>query len=196
MCARGWRTWSSPYLNHQRFTAISNGTVIPAEEAHPNQNGAGLQLLSIGRLVLRKGFLEIIKALSLVRRERDDFHLRIVGYGRAEDEIRRVLEEHSISDKSLCWDAWSTSDSVNIFSIRMHICSTVIAKAPRSAMIEAGAYGLPIIASDHPGNRTYVKNGESGFLSSTKILNRWHEPFSLCWSTGKNCREWGGTAAR
>jgi glycosyltransferase involved in cell wall biosynthesis len=31
-------------------------------------------------------------------------------------------------------------------------------------MIEAGAYGLPIIASDHPGNRTYIEQGRSGFL--------------------------------
>jgi glycosyltransferase involved in cell wall biosynthesis len=36
------------------------------------------------------------------------------------------------------------------------------------AMIEAGAYGLPIIASDHPGNRTYVENGVSGFLVEYK----------------------------
>ena len=32
------------------------------------------------------------------------------------------------------------------------------------AMIEAAAYGLPIIASDHPGNRAYVRNGENGYL--------------------------------
>src|SRR6185369_6626868 len=32
------------------------------------------------------------------------------------------------------------------------------------AMIEAAAYGLPVIASDHPGNRTYVEHGKSGFL--------------------------------
>ena len=37
-------------------------SVLPSEEAHPNGNGTDLQLLSIGRLVLRKGFHEIIKA--------------------------------------------------------------------------------------------------------------------------------------
>ena len=31
-------------------------------------------------------------------------------------------------------------------------------------MIEAGSYALPLIASDHPGNRTYIEHGVSGFL--------------------------------
>jgi glycosyltransferase involved in cell wall biosynthesis len=35
-------------------------------------------------------------------------------------------------------------------------------------MIEAAAYGLPLIASDHPGNRTYVEHGQSGFLVEHK----------------------------
>jgi glycosyltransferase involved in cell wall biosynthesis len=157
-----------PYLNHRRFTAIPNGTVLPAAEAHPNQNGASLQLLSIGRLVLRKGFLEIIKALSIVRRKRDDFHLRIVGYGRAEDEIRRVLEDHSILDNV------SLLGRVEYRQLGEYILNSDAylfygdREGSSLAMIEAGAYGLPIIASDHPGNRTYVKNGESGFLVEYK----------------------------
>jgi glycosyltransferase involved in cell wall biosynthesis len=154
----------APYLNHRRFTAIPNGTLLPSEEAHPNGNGAGLQLLSIGRLVLRKGFHEIIKALSIVRSKRSDFHLRIVGYGRAEDEIRQVLEEHSISENvsllgrveyQQLGEYFLNSDAYLFYGDR---------EGSSLAMIEAGAYGLPIIASDHPGNRTYVKNGESGFL--------------------------------
>jgi glycosyltransferase involved in cell wall biosynthesis len=36
-------------------------------------------------------------------------------------------------------------------------------------MIEAAAYGLPLIASDHPGNRTFVENGKSGFLVEHRV---------------------------
>ncbi len=158
----------APFLNHKRFTAIPNGTLLPLREAHPNANGNDLQLLSIGRLVLRKGFHEIIKALSIVRSKRSDFHLRIVGYGRAEDEIRRVLEEHSISENvsllgrveyQQLGEYFLQSDAYLFYGDR---------EGSSLAMIEAGAYGLPIIASDHPGNRTYVKDGESGFLVEYK----------------------------
>ncbi|BCS52120.1 1,2-diacylglycerol 3-glucosyltransferase [Geobacter sp. SVR] len=153
-----------PFLNHRRFVAIPNGTTLPTVQAHPNRNGSPLQLLSIGRLVLRKGFQEIIKALGMVRRERDDFHLRIVGYGRAEDEIRQVLEEHDIGDNvsllgrveyGQLGEYFLNSDAYLFYGDR---------EGSSLAMIEAGAYGLPVIASDHPGNRTYVKHGESGFL--------------------------------
>jgi len=81
-----------PHIRHARVTTIPNGTSIPAERAHPNQNGPKLQLLSVGRLVLRKGFHTILQALALVRKSRTDFHLSILGYGRAEEEIRKVLK--------------------------------------------------------------------------------------------------------
>jgi glycosyltransferase involved in cell wall biosynthesis len=153
-----------PYLDHRHFTAIPNGTVLPVEVANPNQNGSTLQLLSIGRLVLRKGFHEIVKALKIVKREREDFHLRIIGYGRAEDEIRRVLEEQSLSrnvslvgrvEYQELGECYLGSDAYLFYGDR---------EGSSLAMVEAAAYGLPIIASDHPGNRTYVKNAESGFL--------------------------------
>jgi len=32
------------------------------------------------------------------------------------------------------------------------------------AMVEAVAHGLPVIASDHPGNTAYIENGKSGYL--------------------------------
>ena len=157
-----------PFLNHRRFAAIANGTVLPAELANPNQNGSTLQLLSIGRLVLRKGFHEIIKALDIVKREREDFHLRIIGYGRAEDEIRRVLEGHSLSrhvsllgrvEYGELGAYYLGSDAYLFYGDR---------EGSSLAMVEAVAYGLPVIASDHPGNRTYVKNAENGFLVEYK----------------------------
>jgi glycosyltransferase involved in cell wall biosynthesis len=153
-----------PFLKHRRFVAIANGTDLPPREAAPNGNGPNLEMLSIGRLVLRKGFQEILKALSIVRQTRSDFHLRIVGYGRAEDELRQVLEELGISENvsflgrveyRQLGDYFLSSDAYLFYGDR---------EGSSLAMIEAGAYGVPLIASDHPGNRSYVANGTSGFL--------------------------------
>jgi phosphatidylinositol alpha-1,6-mannosyltransferase len=94
--------------------------------------------------------------------------LRIVGYGRAEDEIRRVLEQHRIEDNvefvgrveySALGAYFLGADAYLFYGDR---------EGSSLAMIEAAAYGLPIIASDHPGNRTYVEHGESGFLVEHK----------------------------
>lgn len=157
-----------PRIHHTRAVAMPNGTVLPESTARPNTNGDALELLSVGRLVLRKGFQEIIQALGIVRKQRSDFHLRIVGYGRAEDEIRRVLDEQAITSnvsflgrveyKDL-GKYYLSSDAYLFYGDR---------EGSSLAMIEAAAYGLPLIASDHPGNRSYVENGKSGFLVQHK----------------------------
>jgi len=157
-----------PHIRHDRVTTIPNGAVIPPDAARPNQNGPVLQLLSVGRLVLRKGFQDILQALGIVRRERADFRLRIVGYGRAEEEIRKVLDENQIGQNvefvgrveySALGAEFLRSDAYLFYGDR---------EGSSLAMIEAAAYGLPVIASDHPGNRTYVEHGRSGFLVSPR----------------------------
>lgn len=164
----GLQDLALPHVPHDRSVIIPNGATLPAEPAEPGTHGQALQLLSIGRLVLRKGFREILEALGRVRERRSDFRLRIVGYGRAEDEIRRVLEQHRIEDNvefvgrveySALGAYYRDADAYLFYGDR---------EGSSLAMIEAAAYGLPIIASDHPGNRTYVEHGQSGFLVEHK----------------------------
>ena len=79
----GLQDLAEPHIFHDRSVIIPNGATLPAQTALPGSHGSTLELLSIGRLVLRKGFREILEALGRVRETRSDFRLRIVGYGRA-----------------------------------------------------------------------------------------------------------------
>ncbi len=152
------------YVDHDRFLILPNGADIPDEPARPGTHGPTLQLLSVGRLVLRKGFQIILQALGIVKRQRGDFHLNIVGYGRAEGQIRDALAQFDVADcvsftgrveYSKLVEHYRASDAYLFYGDR---------EGSSLAMIEAAAYGLPLIASDHPGNRTFVADGESGFL--------------------------------
>lgn len=160
----GLEDLAMPHVKNQQVEIIPNGAVIPTEQARPGQNGPTLQLLSIGRLVMRKGFHNIIEALGELKREGARVHLNIVGYGRAEEEIRATLETHDVADMvsfigrvehARLKEYYLSSDAYLFYGDR---------EGSSLAMIEAAAYGLPVIASDHPGNRTYIKHGESGFL--------------------------------
>jgi phosphatidylinositol alpha-1,6-mannosyltransferase len=164
----GLEDLAMPHIRNPRVTAIPNGTVIPEKLANPGRNGPKLEILSIGRLVLRKGFDEIIRALSIVKKKRGDFHLRIVGYGTQEEAIRRVLDEHGIGDNvsmlgrveyAELADYYLGSDCYLFYGDR---------EGSSLAMVEAVSYGLPLIASDHPGNRAYIADGESGLLVEHK----------------------------
>jgi glycogen(starch) synthase len=153
-----------PQISNLRTVVIPNGTSIPMEVAKPGTHGDVVQFLSIGRLVLRKGFLEIIQALALVREQRSDFHLRIVGYGTKEDEIRKLLEEYHLQshvtligrvEYEKLKDFYLSSDYYLFYGAR---------EGSSLAMIEALSYGLPILASDDLGTRAYVQAGQNGYL--------------------------------
>lgn len=153
-----------PHIRHDRVTTIPNGATLPEVLARPGHNGERLELLSIGRLVLRKGFREIIAALGIVKRQRSDFHLRVVGYGRAEDDIRRVLDEHDLGENISFLGRVEYKDIAPYYLGSDAYLFYGAREGSSLAMIEAAAYGLPLIASDHPGNRTFVDHGKSGFL--------------------------------
>jgi glycosyltransferase involved in cell wall biosynthesis len=164
----GLQDLALPHIQHDRTTIIPNGATLPERVAEPGSHGSTLELLSIGRLVLRKGFGEILAALGLVREKRSDFRLKIVGYGRAEDEIRRVLDAHRIADNvefvgrveySKLAPYYLGADAYLFYGDR---------EGSSLAMIEAAAHGLPLVVSDHPGNRTYVEHGRSGLLVEHK----------------------------
>ncbi|HEV8550345.1 MAG TPA: glycosyltransferase family 4 protein [Polyangiaceae bacterium] len=153
-----------PHVENDAVEIIPNGAVIPAETARPGENGPVLRLLSIGRLVLRKGFHSIIEVLGQLARDGVPVALTIVGYGRAEEEIRKTLDACGATDRvtfvgrvehAFLRDYYLSSDAYLFYGDR---------EGSSLAMIEAAAYGLPVIASDHPGNRTYVEHGKSGFL--------------------------------
>jgi len=164
----GLEDLAMPYLNHDRVVSIPNGTTLPAVLAKPNENGPQLELLSIGRLVLRKGFQHIIEALGIVKRTRADFRLRIVGYGRAEDEIRKVLDQHDVASNIEFLGRVEYKDIAPYYQRSDAYLFYGAREGSSLAMIEAAAYGLPLIASDHAGNRTYIEQGQSGFLVEHK----------------------------
>jgi glycosyltransferase involved in cell wall biosynthesis len=153
-----------PHIRHDRVTIIPNGCSVPARVATPGSRPGDVNLLSIGRLVFRKGFQDIIAALDLVKKERSDFRLNIVGYGRDEAAIREALSRSTVEDHVVLVgrvefeklsDYYLAADAYLFYGKR---------EGSSLAMIDAAAYGLPILASDHPGNRTFVRHGENGFL--------------------------------
>lgn len=153
-----------PHIHHDRVTTIPNGAALPKNVATPGARSGDLKLLSIGRLVFRKGFQDIIQALDLVKKERSDFQLDIVGYGRDEAAIRAALAASTVGDRvnligrveyERLSDYYLAADSYLFYGRR---------EGSSLAMIDAAAYGLPIIASDHPGNRTFIRQRENGFL--------------------------------
>jgi glycosyltransferase involved in cell wall biosynthesis len=160
----GLEDLAARYLSNPNSTVLPHGSDLPTQIAAPGTHGEPMRFLSIGRLVPRKGFLDIVEACSQVRRARGDFRMTIVGSGPQEAEVRKSIRRHEIEDTVVMagqveysrLPEWYLAADCYVFYGGREGASL--------ALIEAVGYGLPVIASDEPGTRTYVQEGANGIL--------------------------------
>jgi glycosyltransferase involved in cell wall biosynthesis len=113
----------------------------------------------------RKGFDILFKAFP----ELDDrFVLFIIGIPEnQQDEVFKYAETFGIERRRIIMpgyvdDVWKYYKAMDIFLL------TSRSEGFSLALMEAGVSGLPLIASDIPGNDEFIKNGENGFLFNLK----------------------------
>jgi len=117
---------------------------------------------AIGRLWPQKRYKDLIWALDLLRCFYSDVQLLIIGDGpqrwRLERYARQVTEGkqlHFLGERN------------DVPRILPHLFCLWLASAyegQSNAVMEAMSAGLPVIATDIPGNRDLVVSGETGFL--------------------------------
>lgn len=118
-------------------------------------------LVTIGRLVERKGYEHLIRSLSLLP---GDSHLLVVGDGPLEPSLRRVAEEVGVTDRitwlgyvprAQLYGALEAADCYVLSSLHEGLGLVVL---------EAMWAGLPIVATNNGGQVDLVTQGENGFL--------------------------------
>ncbi|NOZ63405.1 MAG: glycosyltransferase family 4 protein [Caldiserica bacterium] len=134
-------------------------------------------ILTIARLVERKGVDKLIKALSLVREQVPEAVLLIVGRGPEEERLHKLVRQYQLKD------------SVKFVGMVEHhllpqyynLCD-VFCLPNRSGIrrgdvegfglvfLEANACGKPVVGGNSGGARDAVENGKTGFL-----VNPWRE---------------------
>jgi glycosyltransferase involved in cell wall biosynthesis len=158
-------------LPAEKFVVIPNG--IAAEPAAPaisrEQLLAELQLPpdarligAVGRLWPQKRVKDLIWAADLLKSTRDDTHLLIVGDGPQRWRLERYREQNQMTDR-----AHFLGERSDVASILPHLDTLWLAseyEGQSNAILEAMAAGIPVIATDIPGNRDLVVPDETGYL--------------------------------
>jgi len=116
----------------------------------------------VGRLWPQKGVKDAIWAADLLKRVRDDVHLLILGDGPQRDVLRRYRDLIEIRDKV---HFLGHRDDVPRLMPHFDVLWNASAYEGQSnAIMEAMALGVPVVASDIPGNRDLVVPGATGYL--------------------------------
>jgi colanic acid/amylovoran biosynthesis glycosyltransferase len=146
-------------LDRSRFTFAERG--LP--ETGP------VRLISVGRLVPKKGLIDAIRALPAVL-EKKDVHFAIIGDGPLKDELEAEASGLGVADRVSFLGARSLDEvSRQLMSSHIFLGPSVTAPdgnkdAPINTLKEAMATGLPVVATRHGGIPELVEDGVSGYL--------------------------------
>lgn len=119
-------------------------------------------ILAVGRLWPQKRYRDLIWAAEVLGTMRGDTTLVIVGDGPQRDELIRHRDQASDADR-----VRFAGHRDDVASLLPHFDQFWIGseyEGQSNAVMEAMQAGLPVIASDIPGNRDLVVDGQTGLL--------------------------------
>jgi len=133
-------------------------------------NGKHVRILTIARLVEKKGVEYGIRAVSELSRKYNNIEYNIVGDGSLRDRYGRLIAELRMGD-IIHLLGWKDQEQVYNLIATSHIflCPSVTStngdqEGIPVALMEAMMAGLPIVSTRHSGIPELVQDGVSGFL--------------------------------
>lgn len=135
----------------------------------PNPS-APVRLLTIGRLVEKKGIEYSIRAVAKIARIHPNISYRIVGEGQLRPSIEKLIAELRLTDKVTLLGARTQHEVCTLLANSdIFILASVAAadgdhEGQGLALQEAQAMGLPVVSTLHNGIPEGVLDGRSGYL--------------------------------
>lgn len=158
------------YIRHRivklEKTKVIEGSGVDTERYQVSQlpDGECFQLLYIGRILQEKGITELLAAMQMLRSSRPVV-LHIVGDldPHNPSSLDRELFESQLSSIRAIWHGHSNNVGSHIDAADAVILPSYSEGIPL-ALLEAGASGRAMIATDVPGCRDVVRHGLTGLL--------------------------------
>jgi phosphatidyl-myo-inositol dimannoside synthase len=138
-------------------------------------------MLSVGRLIKRKGFDLLLQAYMEVKKDLPDTILTIIGSGPEFITLKNIIDENNLADSVKIYSNVDSSflrkqyQSHELFILANLMLENGDCEGAPNVLIEAGAYGLPSIAGEEGGTSDVVEDGITGLLIDPTNI----EKFSL-----------------
>ncbi len=148
----------------ERIRVVHPGVDSARMRPDPAARAVSPGFVYVGRLKRYKGVDTALRALAIARRTRPDLRLDIAGSGDHRTALEALARRLDLGAAAVFHGFVTEADKVRLF----HQAWANIFPSPKEGwgitVVEAGACGTPSLASDSPGLRDSVRNGETGFL--------------------------------
>lgn len=133
-------------------------SIVPAAARRAGETVVGY----VGQLIRRKNVECLISAFERLAADRDELRLTIVGDGPLYEELQRRVMGGGVGGR-VRFTGYQPDRISVLKTFDVFVLPSLEEGIPRSLM-EAMAAGVPIIASDIPGNRVLIHHGDTGLL--------------------------------
>ena len=149
--------------------AIPNVEAFPYS-THSRMPGDPTRLLTVARLVEKKGVADVLRAIALLRRSGLDVCYEVVGYGPLRQSLELLASELGIADLVTFHGAADTQEVKSAMAkAHIFVLASVTSRDGNEegqglVLMEAQAAGLPVLATQHGPFAESVRPGESAIL--------------------------------
>lgn len=156
--------------NHSKIKVVYNGinlNLFSPDGGVPRQNNL---ILTVGRLVPKKGFEDLIEACNILKSKGENFTCKIVGAGELESVLRQKILEKNLQDQVDLTGPKTQIEVIELMKQATVFCLPCVV-APDgnrdglpTVLLEALAMGLPVVSTKLTGIPEIIDHGQDGLL--------------------------------
>lgn len=155
--------------SNDKINVIYNGVHLPAKQTEFNPSAGGkLNVITITRFDHAKNnslLLNIIEQIKTIT-DPGKFSFIFLGSGPEENKIKQQAEQKQLN--GLIRFAGFTDNTSQFLDKAFCYISTSRREGLPLGVLEAMSFGVPVVASDVPGNNDIITHGKDGFLFDLK----------------------------
>ncbi len=126
-------------------------------------------IISVGRLELEKGFLDLVSVFKLIELKDGEVYLNLVGDGSQKDKIFKNIVDNNISRKVKMPGYLDFEELNKLYEETSLYLMTSYTESFGLVLIEAMSHGIPVIAfSCAEGAKELINNGVNGYLINNR----------------------------
>ena len=161
-----------PSIQPENIKVVYNGIDLDLfRYAAMSHREAGL-ILSVGRLVPKKGFCDLVAACSILKKQGVSFKCVIVGDGEQRRQIESLIRELGLEDQITLVGSMNQADvreylnKASVFALPCIADADGNQDALPTVLLEAQAAGCPIVSTNLSGVPEIVDHNKNGLLVS------------------------------
>lgn len=188
--------WSKIHVSHP---GIDLTLFQPAAHAAPGN--APPLILSVGRLVAKKGFADLIRACALLKQAGFSFRCHIYGEGPLQAELTALIAQQGLAAEVKLAGACTQQElapilqQATLFALTPYITEDGDRDGAPNVLVEAMSCGLPVVSTTVVGIPELVTHKVDGLLSAPHDLTDIAANLALL-LTNEALRDQMGQAAR